>query len=110
MGFYATDTILTGPITTTGTPMIEVLPDGTINNNALSPDISRAMAFYEKLNRDGVMNGRELNDWFSPELFAQNCDKLLFLGMEPELTYITTPGNAGIRSEIPSGNAVFVIT
>ena len=32
MGFYATDTILTGLIATTGTPMIEVLPDGTINN------------------------------------------------------------------------------
>lgn len=87
MGFYATDTILTGLIATTGTPMIEVLPDGTINNNTLSPDVSRAMAFYEKLNRDGVMNGRELNDWVSPELFAQNCDKLLFLGMEPEWTY-----------------------
>lgn len=33
MGFYATDTILTGLIATTGTPMIEVLADGTIINN-----------------------------------------------------------------------------
>lgn len=60
------------------------------------------MAFYEKLNRDGVMSGRELNDWVSPELFAQNCDKLLFLGVEPELAY--TAATKGVQDLTDPGD------
>ena len=87
MGFFATDTILTSLIATTGTTLVEARSDGTIINNLGSTNVGRAMNFYETLCRDGVMNGRELGNWVSPQLFATNSDKLLFLGMEPEWTY-----------------------
>lgn len=99
MGFYATDTILTSLIATTGTPLIDVQPTGAILNNIADPNVTKAMSFYETLYRDGVSNGRELADWVPPDLWATNCDKLLFLGMEPEWTYIA----ATEKIQNPSG-------
>ncbi len=87
MGFYATDTILTSLIATTGTTLVRANPDGTIINNIGDSNVGRAMNFYETLCRDGVMYAGQLGDWVSPQLFATNSDKLLFLGMEPEWTY-----------------------
>ncbi|MGN1118826.1 MAG: ABC transporter substrate-binding protein, partial [Oscillospiraceae bacterium] len=88
MGFYATDTILTSLIATTGTTLIDTQANGTILNNINDPNVTKAMAFYEELYRDGVMYAKQLGDWVPPQTFATNCDKLLFLGMEPEWTYI----------------------
>ena len=87
MGFFATDTILTSLIATTGTTLIDTHSDGTILNNISDANVTRAMNFYETLYRDGVMYAKQLGDWVSPQTFAVNCDKLLFLGMEPEWTY-----------------------
>ncbi len=88
IGFYATDTILTGLITTTGVALVDAKPDGTIECNITDPNVTRAMSFYEQLCRDGVMYAKQLGDWVPPQTFATNCDRLLFLGMEPEWTYI----------------------
>ncbi|MDE7193831.1 MAG: extracellular solute-binding protein [Oscillospiraceae bacterium] len=105
MGFFATDTILTALISTTGVALVDAQPDGTIVCNISDPNVTRAMSFYETLCRDGVMNGKELSDWVSPQLFATNCDKLLFLGMEPEWTY--TAATQEIQNKTGVENDVF---
>ncbi len=72
---------------TTGAKIVDVQPDGTIVNNILDPNIARAMFFVEDMYRNDLMYNGELGAWVSPELWAQNSDKILFLGMEPEWTY-----------------------
>ena len=88
VGFYATDTTLTPFVATTGVPFVDVQADGTINNNLNNPEITRAMQFLEGLCRDGVMHDGRFGDWVPPATWATISDKLLFLGMEPEWTYI----------------------
>lgn len=104
MGFYATDTILTSLIATTGTTLIDTKSDGTILNNINDPNVTKAMGFYEELYRDGVMYAKQLGDWVPPQTFATNCSKLLFLGMEPEWTYIAATEQLqnpqGVESDI----------
>ena len=89
VGFYATDTIVTSLIATTGTPLIQVNSDGTIINNINHPNVTRAMNFYEELYRDGVSyTEHTMGDWIDPAAFATTAsENLLFLGMEPEWTY-----------------------
>ena len=104
MGFYATDTILTALISTTGVALVDAQPDGTITCNISDPGVTRAMSFYEELCRDGVMYAKQLGDWVPPQTFATNCDKLLFLGMEPEWTYIAATqeiqNKTGIENDV----------
>lgn len=88
IGFYATDTTIDAFILTTGTSLIDVKSDGTITNNLADPNVTRAMQFIEELCRDGLSYGKELGDWVPPQTFATECDRLLFLCMEPEWTYI----------------------
>lgn len=88
IGFYSTDTTLTPLIATTGTVLIDVQNDGTILNNISDPNVTRAMEFYENLYRDGVMYAKQYGDWVSPQSFAIYSDKILFLAMEPEWSYI----------------------
>ncbi len=88
IGFYATDTTVDAFILTTGTPFVDTNSNGTITNNLSNPNVTRAMQFIETLCRDGVSYGKELGDWVSPQTFATECDRLLFLCMEPEWTYI----------------------
>lgn len=88
IGFYGTDTTTEAFIITTGTPLVDVHADGSIDNNLISPDVTRAMSFLSELFRDGVMYAKQLGDWVPPQTFAVECDRLLFLGMEPEWTYI----------------------
>lgn len=103
MGFFATNTIVTSLIATTGVPFIDVKPTG-ITNNINNPSVTKAMSFYETLYRDGVCNGNELGSWVDPALWATNADKLLFLGMEPEWTYIAATEKiqnpSGVESDI----------
>ena len=54
----------------------------------IDPRVTRAMKFFEDLNREGLTYHKELGDWVPPQTFATNCDRLLFLLMEPEWTYI----------------------
>lgn len=79
-------------IATTGTPLIDVKADGTISNNAQDANVTRAMEFLSGLYRDGLTYQKELGDWVSPELWATNSDRILFLGMGPEWTYSAASG------------------
>lgn len=88
IGFYGTDTTVNAFVLTTGTSFIDTKPDGTITNNLTSPNVTRAMQFIEGLCRDGLSYAKQLGDWVPPQTFATECDRLLFLCMEPEWTYI----------------------
>jgi len=69
VGFYTTNHTITSFIATTGTTLIDVQPDGTITNNILSADVSRAMTFLEGLCRDGLTYDKSYGDWVSPQVF-----------------------------------------
>ena len=90
IGFYATDTTIDAFVLTTGTSLVDTQPSGQITNNLANPNVTRAMQFIETLCRDGVSYGKELGDWVPPQTFATECDRLLFLCMEPEWTYIAS--------------------
>ncbi len=88
IGWYATDTIATAFCNTTGKALIDYAPDGTVYNNMTDPDITRAVEFLSELGRNGVLYAGQHGDWVSPQVWAPISDKILFLGMEPEWTYI----------------------
>lgn len=90
IGFYATSTMLEAFINSTGTSVIDVSPDGTITNNLQSPDVTKAIGYLSDLGRDSLLYpaSHPYGDWVSPQVWAPVSDKILFLGMEPEWTYI----------------------
>lgn len=79
-------------VATTGTPLIDVQSDGTILNNIDDANVMRAMEFASGLYRDGLTYQKEIGDWVSPELWADNSGRILFLGMGPEWTYSAASG------------------
>lgn len=93
VGFYTTNNTITSFIATTGTTMIDVQPDGTITNNLLSAEVSRAMTFLEELCRDGLTYDKSYGDWVSPQVFSTACNNILFTCTEPEWTYIAATEN-----------------
>ncbi|MDY4587614.1 MAG: extracellular solute-binding protein [Oscillospiraceae bacterium] len=93
VGFYTTNNTITSFIATTGTTMIDVQPDGTITNNLLSAEVSRAMTFMEELCRDGLTYDKSYGDWVSPQVFSTACNNILFTCTEPEWTYIAATEN-----------------
>lgn len=93
IGFYGPGTITGSFIATTGTTLVNVNSDGTIQNNIKTPEVTRAMTFLEKLNRDGLTYKNQFDSWVSPQVFSEHCDQLLFLGMEPEWTYTAATEN-----------------
>ena len=106
IGFYSTDTIFSSFINTTGVPIIEMTSDGVITNNLTDPAITRAIDFFEGLGRSGLLYPTEHphGDWVSPQIWATVSDKILFLGMEPEWTYIaateTVQNPKGVENDI----------
>ncbi len=104
VGFYTTNDTITSFIATTGTTLIDTQPDGTITNNFLSADVSRAMTFLEGLCRDGLTYGKQFGDWVSPQVFSTVSDNLLFTCTEPEWTYIAETENLqnpkGVENDI----------
>lgn len=86
-------------IATTGASLIKVDPDGTAVNNISDVNVTRAMEFCSDLYRNGLTHQGELGDWVSPQTWAENSDRLLFLGMNPEWTY----GAAASQIQNPSG-------
>lgn len=88
IGFYATDTGYDAFILTTGTPLVSV-SKGKITNNVFSSNVSRAMEFLRDLSVSGLGYEKQYGDWVPPQTFATASDKLLFLVMEPEWTYIS---------------------
>ncbi len=87
IGFYATDTIATAFCNTTGKAVIDY-DNGTIINNMNDPDITRAVEYLADIGRNGLLYAGQHGDWVSPQIWAPISDKILFLGMEPEWTYI----------------------
>jgi len=90
IGFYATSTMLEAFINTTGTSIINVTADGAIENNLMSADVTRAVEYLSEMGRSGLLypESHPHGDWVSPQVWATCSDKILFLGMEPEWTYI----------------------
>ncbi len=90
IGFYSTDTIISSFIATTGVPVIDVDADGTITNNLKNTSITRAVEYFAELGRNGLLYPADHphGDWVSPQVWSGVSDKILFLGMEPEWTYI----------------------
>lgn len=91
-------------VATTGTPLIDVRADGTILNNINDANVTRAMDYVSGLCRDGLTYQNEIGDWVSPETWAVNCDRILFLGMGPEWTYSAASGTiqnpTGVENDI----------
>ncbi len=90
IGLYATSTMLECFINTTGTSLINVTPDGVIENNLKSANVTRAVEYLSEIGRSGMLypESHPFGDWVSPQTWATCSDKILFLGMEPEWTYI----------------------
>lgn len=106
IGFYATSTMLEAFINTTGTSIIDVNPNGTIENNLLSADVTRAVEYLSEMGRSGLLypESHPHGDWVSPQVWATVADKILFLGMEGEWTYIaateTIQNPTGVENDI----------
>lgn len=104
VGFFTTNNTITSFYATTGKTMIDVQPDGTINNNILSAEIARAMTFLEGLCRDGLTYGKQFGDWIDPGQFPACSDRLLFTCTEPEWTYIaateSVQNKKGVENDI----------
>ena len=79
-------------IATTGTSLVKVQEDGTARNNLSDINVSRAMEYCADLYRNGLTYQNEIGDWVSPQLWADNSDRILFLGMNPEWTYGAAAG------------------
>lgn len=45
------------------------------------------MVFCSSLYRNGLVYQDEFNEWVSPQLWARNSRRFLFLSMNPEWTY-----------------------
>lgn len=106
IGLYCTSTMLECFINTTGTTVIDVAGDGTITNNLNHPNVTRAIEYLAECGRSGLLYPADHphGDWVSPEVWAKCSDKLLFLSMEPEWTYIAATEEiqnpAGVENDI----------
>ena len=106
IGFYATSTMLEAFVNTTGTSIIDVAPDGTISNNLTSASVTRAIEYLAELGRNSLLYPADhpYGDWVSPQIWAPASNKILFLGMEPEWTYIaateTIQNPTGVDNDI----------
>lgn len=92
-------------IATTGTTLIEVKPDGTAVNNINDGNVARAMAFCSSLYHDGLVHQGELGDWVSPQMWANNTDRVLFYGLDP--TWVYPAATAEIQNKQGVENDVF---
>ncbi len=95
IGYYCTDNTVNAFVNTTGVVVVDLLPDGTIVNNLQHPDVTRAVEFMEEMGRNGLLypTSHPHGDWVSPQVFSTVSDKILFLGLEPEWTYIACTEN-----------------
>ena len=87
IGYVSAADVIAAFVSTTGVNFVDVLPDGTASNNLGDSSVTRAMTFLEDCYRYGLMHQRQLGDWVSPEIWAVNSDRCLFIGIEPEWCY-----------------------
>ncbi len=106
IGYYATDSTVNSFVNTTGVVVVDLLPDGTIVNNLQHADVTRAVEYMAEMGRSGLLypTSHPHGDWVSPQVFASVSDKILFLGLEPEWTYIACTENlqnkSGVENDI----------
>ncbi|MBP1544097.1 MAG: extracellular solute-binding protein [Oscillospiraceae bacterium] len=106
IGYYCTDSTVNSFVNTTGVVVVDLLPDGSIVNNLQHPDVTRAVEYMVEMGRSGILypTDHPHGDWVSPQVFAYTSDKILFLGLEPEWTYIASTENlqnpAGVENDI----------
>lgn len=106
IGYYATDATINAFVCTTGTVCIDYLPGGGVQNNLGDPNVTRAVEFLAEMGRSGLLypTSHPHGDWVSPQVFSTVSDKILFLGLEPEWSYIAMTENvqnpAGVENDI----------
>lgn len=106
IGYFATNTTAAAIVNSTGFPLVEVKPDGTMINNLNNENVIRAMNFFEDLYREGMPY--QLNkiggDWIDPSQFPNYSDRILFYLMEPEWSYTSlsqaTQDKKGVDDDI----------
>ncbi len=105
IGYYATDTVLPSFVNTTGGAVI-ALNGGILTNNCSSALTNTAMDFLAHLGKSGFAYpaAAPYGDWVSPQIWAGASDKILFLMMEPEWTYIAATeeiqNDSGVENDI----------
>lgn len=104
IGFYTTSYGINSLILTTGTPIVGI-SGGKAVNNAMSPNVNRAMQFVDDLRFSGLSYDFQYGDWVSPQVFAKTSDKILFLVMEPEWTYIAATEE--VQNQVGVENDIF---
>ncbi|MBE6901462.1 MAG: extracellular solute-binding protein [Ruminococcaceae bacterium] len=106
IGFYATDATINAFVSTTGVVVVDYLPGGGAQNNLHHADVTRAVEYLAEMGRSGLLypESHPHGDWVSPQVFATTSDKILFLGLEPEWTYIAATENiqnaTGVENDI----------
>lgn len=95
IGYYATDGDVNAFVCTTGTVCIDYLPGGGVVNNLGDANVTRAVEFLAEMGRSGLLypTSHPYGAWVSPQVFAEHCDKILFIGLEPEWGYIAMTEN-----------------
>lgn len=104
IGFYTTSYGINSLILTTGTPIVGI-SGGKAVNNAMSSNVNRAMQFVDDLRFSGLSYDFQYGDWVSPQIFAKTSDKILFLVMEPEWTYIAATEE--VQNQVGVENDIF---
>lgn len=106
IGFYATDATINAFVSTTGVVVVDYLPGGGAQNNLNDSRVTRAVEYLAEMGRSGLLypESHPHGDWVSPQVFAATSDKILFLGLEPEWTYIAATENiqnpTGVENDI----------
>ena len=105
IGYYATSTQLPNFINTTG-EAVSLLNGGNLVDNRNSALTNTAMDFLSRLGKAGLAypTSEPHGTWVSPQVWAGVSDKILFLMMEPEWTYIAATeeiqNDSGVENDI----------
>ena len=106
IGYYATDGDVNAFVCTTGSVCIDYLPGGGVENNLADVNVTRAVEYLAEMGRSGLLypTSHPYGAWVSPQVFAEHCDKILFIGLEPEWGYIAMTENvqnfSGVENDI----------
>ena len=106
IGYYATDGDVNAFVCTTGSVCIDYLSGGGVENNLSDANVTRAVEFLSEMGRSGLLypTSHPFGAWVSPQVFAERCDKILFVGHEPEWGYIAMTENvqnfSGVENDI----------
>ena len=108
IGMYHTSTMTSGFINSTGTAVMGLTSKGGLSNGLNDYNVTRTMDFLSKLGDEGLLypESAPFGDWVSPQMWASagTSDKLLFLCMDPEWSYVsateTVQNKPGVENDI----------